>query len=249
MKEKYFLSWSGGKDCCFSLYKAIQEGIPVTSFLTTVNRAHHRISMHGVRIELLEQQTKNLGLPLKLLFLPEQPSMDEYRAAMTELLMGMKAAGFTGGVFGDIFLEDLKVYREKQIDSIGLRSLFPLWKMDSKDLLKAFIRLGFKSIVVCINNHHLDKSFCGRLIDESFLHDLPDSVDPCGENGEYHSFVFDGPVFREPVKFTKGEIVYREYRAPITSENDCFKDPQPPAGFYFCDLLPLPSPAELTLEK
>jgi uncharacterized protein (TIGR00290 family) len=249
MKEKYFLSWSGGKDCCFSLYKARQQDLPVTELLTTVNRVHQRISMHGVRIELLQQQTRSIGLPLRMLQLPEQPSMPEYQDAMSGLLNGMKTEGFTGGVFGDIFLEDLKTYRETQMGSIGLKSLFPLWKMNSRELVMSFVRSGFKAIVVCVNKQFLEKSFCGRLIDESFINDLPHNVDPCGENGEFHSFVFDGPIFQEPVKFEKGEIVSREYAAPVTTSNDCFKDPELSAGFYFLDLVPLPLPSELSLTK
>src|SRR4051812_25864697 len=140
MKDKYFLSWSGGKDCCFSLHKARQEDLPVNALLTTVNKVHQRISMHGVRIELLEQQAKSLGVPLRILQLPEQPSMPEYQEAMSGMLTEMKAEGFTGGVFGDIFLEDLRVYREQQMHSIGLKSIFPVWKIRSGELVKSFVQ-------------------------------------------------------------------------------------------------------------
>ena len=134
-------------------------------------------------------------------------------------------------------MADLKAYREKLYAKDGIESLFPLWKINTKELLKEFISLGFKSIIVCVNTALLDESFCGRMIDESFVNDLPSGVDVCGENGEYHSFVFDGPVFSKPILFKMGERIYREYPAPAT--DDCFTSPQPACGFYFQDLIPV----------
>ena len=133
------------------------------------------------------------------------------------------------------FLEDLRSYREGILAKDGLKCIFPLWKMDSGEIIKEFVSLAFKAVVVCVNASYLDKSFCGRSLDKSFFNDLPDNINVCGENGEYHSFVFDGPVFSSPVRFKKGEIVFKEYPAPKT--NDCFTVPQPGAGFYFQDLL------------
>ena len=237
MPKKYFLSWSGGKDCCLSLYKAAQLDLPVRLLLTSVNKVHQRISMHGVRVSLLEQQAALLQLSLHKVALPETPGMAEYENAMNEAFQQLKASGFTGAVFGDIFLDDLKQYRELQLAKQELSCFFPLWKRDSKELMTEFLSLGFKAIVVCINNQFLDRSFCGRLIDESFVNDLPAGVDVCGENGEYHSFVFDGPLFSKPVSFQKGQVVYREYAAPQNEKKDSFTTPGPPAGFYFCDLL------------
>jgi uncharacterized protein (TIGR00290 family) len=235
--DKLFLSWSGGKDCCMSLHYARLNDQPVRMLLTTINEAHQRISMHGVRTTLLNEQAKALGLPLHKVLLPEMPGMNEYENAMHHACMQMKSNGFTGGMFGDIFLTDLKEYRETQMNKVGLNSHFPLWEKNTRSLMQEFITSGYKAIVVCIDNKKLDKHFCGRLIDENFLNELPDNVDPCGENGEYHSFVFDGPGFIKAVNFTKGEIVYREYPAP-SDNKDCFTKPKPASGFYFCDLLP-----------
>ncbi|HET7896582.1 MAG TPA: ATP-binding protein [Flavisolibacter sp.] len=234
---KTFMSWSGGKDSALSLYKAQQENVAVEALVTTVNKSFNRIAMHGVRRELLQQQASALDLPLRTIELPEMPGMEVYEEAVRNMHQQLKSAGFLQAVFGDVFLEDLKKYREELLAKDGLQCLFPLWGMSSDDVVKQFLGLGFKAIVVCVNNAHLSNSYCGRLMDEQFFRDLPPSVDPCGENGEYHSFVFDGPNFSAPVPFTRGEMVFREYPAPKTSD-DCFTAPQPVSGFYFCDLLP-----------
>ena len=168
--------------------------------------------------------------------LPEQPGMQEYEQTMMQKVAALKEADCTHSIFGDIFLEDLKQYRENKLKEAGIDCIFPLWKKDTTALLKEFIALGFKAIIVCVNEKYLDRSFCGRIIDENFLHDLPPGVDPCGEHGEYHSFVFDGPVFKHPVSFLKGEIVYRTYTAPKNADDNCFSSgTQPEYGFYFCD--------------
>jgi uncharacterized protein (TIGR00290 family) len=232
---KAFLNWSGGKDSALCLYKARQQGLNIEALVTAVNTGTNRISMHGVERTLLEQQAASIGLPLYTVELPEQPGMEEYELAISATNQKLKAKGFTHAVSGDLFLEDLKAYREKLYAKDHIDCLFPLWKIDTKELMQTFLALGFKAIIVCVNSAFLDKSFCGRLLDESFIKDLPAGVDVCGENGEYHSFVFDGPLFSKPVAFTKGEIVFKEYPAP--QSNDCFTTPQPPTGFYFCDLL------------
>lgn len=237
MDLKAFMNWSGGKDSALALYNMQQQGRSVEAMLTSINAATDRISMHGVRRALLQQQASCLRLPLHTIELPETPVMQAYEAAVQSSHQQLKEEGFTHGVFGDIFLEDLKSYRETLLAKDGLQCIFPLWKMKSHELLKQFFKAGFKAIVICVNSQFLDKTFCGRLLDESFIDDLPPDVDPCGENGEYHSFVFDGPVFSQPVQFKKGEIVYKEYAAPKTT-GDCFRAPQASAGFYFQDLLP-----------
>lgn len=206
--------------------------------MTTINQVQQRISMHGVRTALLDQQAEAIGLPLYKIELPENPGMAEYEMHMRKACSEMKNNGYTGAVFGDIYLEDLKIYREKQMAGEKLNCHFPLWKNESHKLIRQFISFGFKAIVVCTNSLYLDSHFCGRIIDESFLNDLPPDVDPCGENGEYHSFVFDGPLFKHPVNFEKGELVYREYPAPKSDADACFTTPKPAAGFYFCDLIP-----------
>ncbi len=237
---KAFISWSGGKDSALALYYAYQQQINIQSLLTSVNSAHNRISMHGVRRSLLSQQAESLQLSLHTIELSEQPDMNEYEHAVNNSYSAFRNDGFSHAIFGDIFLEDLKNYRETQLARQNIKGIFPIWKRDSKELIHEFISLGFKAIIVCVNTKFLDKSFCGRLIDESFINDIPGDVDACGENGEYHSFVFDGPIFKSPILFNKGEIIYREYKAPVDGGKDCYTTPQPPSGFYFIDLLPAP---------
>ncbi|MCW3073175.1 MAG: diphthine--ammonia ligase [Flaviaesturariibacter sp.] len=232
------MNWSGGKDSALCLHHAKQQGIPVSALLTSFNTATDRVSMHGIRRNLLQQQAVSFGLPLHTLELLESPGMEAYEGAIRNVHQSLQAEGYTDAVYGDIFLEDLKAYREGLLAKDGLNAVFPLWQRDSKTLLQEFFLLGFKAMVVCVNDQHLDKSFCGRLLDEAFLADLPPDVDPCGENGEYHSFVFDGPLFSNPVPFVKGDLVFKEYAAPKENKTECFTTPKPKAGFYFCDLLP-----------
>ena len=238
-KSKAYMNWSGGKDSSLCLHTILQdERYSVDCLLTSVDAVHNRISMHGVRRELLNEQAKSIGLPLHTIELPEQPGMYEYEQAMLQKVSALKEEGHTHAVFGDIFLEDLKLYREKKLAEVAIECVFPLWKIPTPDLMNEFLDLGFKAIIVCVNEKYLDKSFCGRLIDESFVRDLPPHVDVCGENGEYHSFVFDGPIFKYPIPFTKGEIVYKHYEAPQTTDNSCNPMDQPSSyGFYFCDIL------------
>lgn len=236
---KAVISWSGGKDSMLALYYARQQGTNIQALLTSVNKSYDRISMHGVRKALLIQQATCLQVPLHTIELPEEPGMQEYEDALNKTYSVFKSEGFNQVIFGDIFLEDLKSYREIQLVNHGLRGIFPLWKIDTGQLMREFISLGFKAIVVCVNAKFMDKSFCGRIIDESFIKDLPQNADVCGENGEFHTFVFDGPIFNKPVPFTKGEIVYKKYAAPKQPGEDCFLPVIPETyGFYFCDLLP-----------
>ncbi|MEO8416231.1 MAG: diphthine--ammonia ligase [Ginsengibacter sp.] len=235
-----FFNWSGGKDSALALYHIVKnEQYSVKRLLTNVNSEYGRISMHGVRDELLELQAAAMGIPLQKLILPDQPSMTVYEEYIMQTMHQLQQEGFTHSVFGDIFLEGLRTYRETQLAKVGMTAVFPIWKRDTTTLIHEFIDLGFKTIVVCVNEKCLDKSFCGRIIDESFIADLPRNVDACGENGEFHTFVFDGPLFNSPVYFTEGEIVYRKYAASKEPNDTCF---QPTIiedyGFYFCDLLP-----------
>lgn len=232
-----FFNWSGGKDAALALYKILQsKKYHVQYLLTNVNAAHDRISMHGVRRSLLQAQAASINIPLQTIELPEQPSMKEYEQNMMQKIEALKLSGCTTAIFGDIFLEDLKLYREQKLKQANIECIFPLWKMNTTELIKEFIAVGFNAIVVCVNQTYLDKSFCGRLIDESFVNDLPNNVDVCGENGEFHSYVFDGPIFKRPINFYKGEIVYKKYESPKIDDD---KDPSnDTCGFYFCDLLP-----------
>jgi uncharacterized protein (TIGR00290 family) len=238
--NKSIFNWSGGKDSAMALYQVKQEPqYQISKLLTSVNTTHNRVSMHGVRVSLLEEQARQLGFPLQKLELQELPSMEDYDSLMRKTMEGLKAEGFTHSIFGDIFLEDLRHYREKRLAEAGFSAHFPIWKKDTTRLIEEFLDLGFKTILVCINADLLDASFAGRVIDKDFLKDLPRNVDPCGENGEFHTFVFDGPIFKEPVKFTVGETVLREYKAP--ADCDTSEDLRKPAPksmrFLFTDLV------------
>jgi uncharacterized protein (TIGR00290 family) len=223
------MNWSGGKDSALALYHALRDpNYQVTHLLTSINAHYQRVSMHGVRVALLEAQAQRIGLPLTTLALPESPGMDEYEQLMHAALAPLQAQGVSQAIFGDIYLEDLRVYREQQLARVGLGGIFPLWQRLTDDLLREYLDLGFQAVVVCVNEQHLDASFCGRLLNADFLRDLPPSVDACGENGEYHSFVFDAPYFSSPIPFERGEIVRRTYPAPVPGAAE--------AGFWYCDL-------------
>ena len=243
MKKKAIFNWSSGKDSALALYKILQNSeIEIVSLLTSVNKKYNRISMHGVRTELLEQQAESIGLPLHIMEIPEMPSMEDYEIVMRETLTKFKIKGVNHSIFGDIFLEDLRKYREDKLAEMGFEAIFPLWKIPTRDLIQEFLDLGFKTIVVCVNERNLDKSFVGRIIDEQFIADLPDDVDVCGENGEFHTFTFDGPIFKKPIEFEIGEIVYRKYEKPKqeSSNTACDKSSSDAFdfGFWYCDLIP-----------
>lgn len=234
MKPKTIFNWSSGKDSALALYKVLQEEqFEITSLLTSINKEFQRISMHGVPVSLLEKQAESLGLPLTKLELPAEPSMEEYQVLMLQTMNQCKNQGVTHSIFGDIFLEDLRKYREDQLQSVGIQGIFPLWKINTTDLIHEFLDLGFKTIVTCINEIYLDKSFAGRIIDQDFITDLPENVDPCGENGEFHTFTFDGPIFKNPISFEMGEIVKKTYPKPRSADNDEDGD----YVFWFCDLM------------
>jgi len=233
---KAFLNWSGGKDSAYCLHKMQQSGTGVGMLVTSINAGTRRIAMHGVRYELLQQQAASVQLPLTIIELPEDGGMKVYEDSIHQSNRSLTDAAYTTAVFGDIFLEDLKRYREQLYAADGIQCSFPLWKLDSRALVEDFIRRGFKAIVVCVNGSVLHPSFCGRLLDEEFLKDLPEGVDPCGENGEFHSFVFDGPNFKFPIPFEKGKVHEKRYADPVAE--DCFDTPRPSVPFYFCELLP-----------
>ncbi|WP_347218067.1 diphthine--ammonia ligase [Chryseobacterium sp.] len=235
MKPKALFNWSSGKDSALALYKILQEDqYEVSTLLTSVNKEFQRISMHGVHVLLLEQQASLLNIPLTKMELPKEPSMEEYQEIMNNTMAEILAQGVTHSIFGDIFLEDLRHYREKQLSSIGMQAVFPLWKQNTSDLIQEFLKSGFKTIVTCVNGAYLDKSFAGRVIDQQILDDLPENVDPCGENGEFHTFTFDGPIFKSPVQFEIGETVKKTYPKPKSSP----EDPDEEYVFWFCDLIP-----------
>lgn len=234
MKPKAIFNWSSGKDSALALHKTLQENkFEVTSLLTSINKEFQRISMHGVHVSLLEKQAESLGLNLIKMELPKEPSMEEYREIMSKTMNEIQSQGVTHSIFGDIFLEDLRKYREDQLQAIGMKSIFPLWKIDTTDLIHEFLDLGFKTIVTCVNETYLDKSFAGRIIDKDFIKNLPENVDPCGENGEFHTFTFDGPIFKNPIDFEIGKTVKKTYPKPKSNDND--KEAE--YVFWFCDLI------------
>ncbi|MCA6438425.1 MAG: diphthine--ammonia ligase [Chitinophagaceae bacterium] len=241
-KYKSYFNWSGGKDSALALYHALQNPeYSIEKLITSVNSTYDRISMHGIRSSLLETQASALNIPLEKLLMTDQPTMAQYNSAMAKLTKDLNNDGFTHAVFGDIFLEDLRKYREDRLAEQGLAAYFPLWKRDTTELIHEFIDLGFQTITVCVKASLLDESFVGRIIDRDFLKDLPSGVDPCGENGEFHTFVFDGPIFKKPIPYLIGEKVYREYNAPKSKEDSCSFNDKPATkemGFWFCDLLP-----------
>ena len=220
--ERVLFTWSGGKDSAMALYELeTADGYEITALLTTVTEDYDRISMHGVRATLLEQQAQSLRLPLEKVYLTRNSSNEEYEERMRDKLMQYRDQGVFSVVFGDIFLEDLRKYREDNLAKIGMRGVFPIWKRDANELAHTFIGLGFKAVITCVDSNVLDRGFVGRVFDEQFLSELPGTVDPCGENGELHSFVYDGPIFRERIAHRKGKVVLRDNR------------------FYYCDLIPL----------
>jgi len=234
MKSKTIFNWSSGKDSALALYKILKEDkLEVASLLTSINKEFQRISMHGVHVSLLEKQAESLGFPLIKMELPKEPSMEEYREIMGKTMEEIKSKGITHSIFGDIFLEDLRKYREDQLKTIGIEAVFPLWKQNTTHLINEFLSLGFKTIVTCVNEMYLDKSFAGRIIDTDFINDLPKNVDPCGENGEFHTFTFDGPIFKKPIQFEVGETVKKTYPKPKSDNNEENRD----YVFWFCDLI------------
>lgn len=242
-----FLAWSGGKDSALALYRILQQPqYRVKYLLTTVNQAHQRITMHGVRLALLEAQAKAIGIPLKIVWVPENTPMATYDHCMAEALRDLKTTGITTGIFGDIFLQDLRLYRENRLAQIGLQAVFPLWGEKSVDLVQEFTAVGLKAKLVCVNDQRLGLAFLGQDIDQNFLDKLPPTVDPAGENGEYHSFVYAGPLFKYPIKFTPGQKIYRDY-AP--AEKNGKQRNTASLGhdtkFWFLDLLPPGNPASI----
>ncbi|HKC67429.1 MAG TPA: diphthine--ammonia ligase [Bacteroidia bacterium] len=234
---KAIFCWSGGKDSAYCLYKVLSEKLfDVKYLLTTVNNEFKRISMHGVREALLDMQAEATGIPLLKVRISESTNQ-EYEQQMETVLLKAKAEGIEQVIFGDIFLEDLRVYRENNLAKIGMKAIFPLWKTDTAFLISDFIKQGFKSVTCCINDGYLTEDWAGKEINKQFIEQLPHNVDPCGENGEYHSFCYEGPIFKKKIAFTGGEKVYKSLE--IKTSNDCtLPDAVVTKGFWFYDLIP-----------
>ncbi len=218
--DKIVLSWSGGKDSAIALATLKQYDAPIHALLTTVTDPQARVSMHGVREELLRQQAEAVGLPLRVVRIPQACTDETYESLFAAETDALKQEGVEHYAFGDLFLHDIRAYRERQLGRADLKAVFPLWGLDTRQLAESFLSQGFQAIVVTVDPKQLDPSFVGRDYDLDFLADLPPGVDPCGENGEFHTFVYAGPIFRSSIPVQRGEA----------SEHD---------GFYFQDLLPL----------
>lgn len=203
-------SWSGGKDSAMALFD-LQQGGPwrPAGLLTTVTEGHDRISMHGVRRDLLEAQARALGLPLHLAWIPKEASNDIYEACMTAALRAAQARGEAAVGFADLFLEDVRAYRLRMLEPLGMEAVFPVWGRDTAAFAREFVARGFRAVVVCVDTEQIDAGFAGRELDAQFFADLPPGADPCGENGEYHTFVYDGPNFSAPVPVRPGHIEAR----------------------------------------
>ncbi len=221
MKEKVVLAWSGGKDSAMALHALLASGrYEVVSLLTTVSKQYERISHHGVRVELLEQQAAAIGIHLHKLYLHQANcSIEDYEAVMEKAMLEYKEKNVLTVAFGDIFLQDLREYRQRNLAKVGMKAIFPIWGRDTTEIVQTFIALGFKAYLTCVDGEKLGAEFAGRPIDADLIRDLPDGVDPCGENGEFHSYVYDGPIFQRPVEVSAGEVVLRDVR-------------------YFADLIP-----------
>ena len=220
MGEKVLFSWSGGKDSALALYEICKAGkYEISALLTILTEDYDRISMQGVRRVLLEKQTESLGYNLEKIFIPKNSSNEEYENKMRDVLERYISLGVSQVVFGDIFLEDVRRYRDENLNKLGMKGIYPLWKLGTTDLAHGFIDLGFKAIITCVDSNMLDRKFVGKLFDEQFLSELPPKVDPLGENGEFHSFVYEGPIFRGRISYARGEVILRDNR------------------FYYCDLV------------
>jgi len=222
MRNRVVMSWSGGKDAALSLYKILNDNVlNCVGLLTTLTNEYDRVTLHGVRRQLIERQALVLEMPLDIVYISSNCSMEQYGAIMKKAVGKYRREGVRGFVFGDIFLEDVRKYREEMLGLEGFEAYFPLWGRDTRELVQEFVELKFKAIVTCVDGGVLDPSYVGRELDESFINDLPSTVDPAGENGEYHSFVYDGPIFNKPIPIRLGEIVERKVGGK---------------KFYYCDL-------------
>ena len=228
--EKVVLNWSSGKDASLAYFQLLQDSrYTVTHLLTTLSAEPERVFMHGVRMSLLDIQAERMKLPLIKVLLPASPDDGIYKKAMLDTMTSLKEQGVTTAAYGDIFLEDLRAYREEQLAQAGMKALFPLWKRDTHELVAAIEQASIYAVVVCVNAKVLGKEFLGKQINTEFLNSLPAGVDPCGENGEFHTFVRNAPFFSSPIPVTLGDIVHKTYKS---ADADTTWD----TGFYFMDV-------------
>ena len=218
--KKTLLSWSSGKDSAWALHVLRQDPeVAVTGLFCTINQEYERVAMHAVRVSLLQQQADSIGLPIRLIPIPNPCSNSEYANIMQEFIDREKQSGVECFAFGDLFLEDIRAYRQKSLDGSGIAPIFPIWGMDTRSLASSMLEAGLRAQITCVDPSQLAPEFSGREFDAGFLRDLPPGVDACGENGEFHSFAFDGPMFSHRINIRIGETTTRD-------------------NFVFTDLLP-----------
>lgn len=239
-KLKCIFNWSGGKDSSLALYHCLQDPeLDIRYLVTSINDSVNRISMHGVRYELLKQQAQEIGIELYEIRLPEMPDMQTYDDTMRLHLNKFKAEGIMHSIFGDIFLEDLRKYREDKLAEVGLKALFPLWKRNTQEVVNEFLDLGFKTVIACTQERYGD--LVGAELSQELIKTFPVEMDVCGENGEFHTFAFAGPIFKTPIKYVLGEKVFKAYKAPKSTDDNCgnFQTIESSnLGFWYVDLLP-----------
>lgn len=242
-KEKAVFNWSTGKDSARALHMALQNRrLDIRYLLTTVSRKYERVSQHGISVPLLEQQAKSIGIPLRKVWLPKQLDMQSYLMTMQKVWKSLRAEGITRAIFGDIYLDRLKRYRENLLDEVGISGEFPLWDKDTRQLSEQFIDLGFKAVIVSVSDKWLNKNFVGRIYNRRFLNKLPANVDPCGEHGEFHTFVFDAPIFDQPICWEKGKIIFNKVPKEKSSQSRSEYQvcggsaPNDIAGSWYCEL-------------
>ena len=236
------MSWSGGKDSAYALHQILQAGVyDVRYLLSTIDADTQRLAIHELPEALLDQQAQLIGIPLKKCYLYNKDNQ-AYENAMNEMLLGMQEEGIHHIIFGDLFLEDLRHYREEMMKALGMVCVFPLWQMDSANVVADFVAKGFRSVICSVNETYLHNSWVGKIIDESFLESVPAHVDPCGENGEYHSFCFDGPIFKHAVDFTRGKIFSKSFELNKTVED---ANSSSKLQMWYLEILPKPPGRQL----
>lgn len=227
--KKTFLNWSSGKDCAMALHLMQQSGeYEVQKLFTTVGKDEKRIGMHGLREEVLKRQAAAISLPLEISYLSKDDSHEAYNQLMREKMTKLVSEGFQFAAYGDILLEDLRAYREKQLSEVGMKAHFPLWQKNTGELLLEFIKNGFKAKVVAVSGKYFDGSVLGAEVNQDFLRQLPKGVDPCGENGEFHTFCYDGPIFKQNVDFELSDVVTKSYTNPKGGKD---------IDFHFIDII------------
>ncbi len=225
------LFWSAGKDSAMALHKVLQDGeINLSALVCTLNKEFKRVSMHGISEQVLDRQVAQLDLPLIKMWVPNEPDNNLYEEIFLETCLNLKNGGTDTIVFGDIFLDDLREYRERLLARVGLKAYFPLWKAPTKQLMNEFVESGFEAITCCLNTGSLDNEWIGRVLDQDFITGLPEAVDPCGENGEFHTFCYAGPIFKNSVPYQTGELVFKPLM--IKSGNESVE-----SGFLYMDIL------------